>query len=241
MARMSGGRTTEPDRPVTGLRMRELTEATGLPKSTILHYVAQGLLPEPVRTSRNMAYYDPGCVGRVREIRALQDQYAFPLSKIKKLLSLKDQGRDVTQLIELNEVVFGRAEGPGIGETAFCEATGLTARQVSELRGAKLLMPLKKGRFDRNDIAMGQIYAKGLAMGISISDLAFYPALAKKLVDEEMRLRRRVTKDLAEKKDAEITKQLVAGARFMRTYIIDRVFQLRIASARDLKDEALTS
>ena len=43
-----------------GMRMKELTEATGLPKSTILHYIAQGLLPEPTRTGRNTATLRPG-------------------------------------------------------------------------------------------------------------------------------------------------------------------------------------
>ena len=41
------------------LRMADLVEATGVPKSTILYYVAEGLLPEPVRPKPNVAYYDP--------------------------------------------------------------------------------------------------------------------------------------------------------------------------------------
>ena len=77
-----------------GLRMRELTGATGLPKSTILHYVAQGLLPEPVRTGRNMAFYDPECVERARYIKEVQNTYAFPLEKIKRLLQSRDEGKD---------------------------------------------------------------------------------------------------------------------------------------------------
>ena len=37
------------------LRMRELAEATGVSAGTIKHYLREGLLPEPVKTSRNMA------------------------------------------------------------------------------------------------------------------------------------------------------------------------------------------
>ena len=39
------------------LKMREVVNATGVPKSTIILYVNTGLLPQPVRTQRNMAYY----------------------------------------------------------------------------------------------------------------------------------------------------------------------------------------
>ena len=36
------------------LRMGELAEASGVPAPTIKHYLREGLLPEPVKTSRNM-------------------------------------------------------------------------------------------------------------------------------------------------------------------------------------------
>ena len=81
--------------------MRDLTEATGLPKSAILHYVAQGLLPAPEKTSRNMAYYDPACIERIQFIKSVQERYAFPLGKIRSLLSARDEGKNMEPLIEL--------------------------------------------------------------------------------------------------------------------------------------------
>ena len=50
-SRQTGGGSGVPK----GLRMKQLMEATGLPKSTLLYYVEQGLLPPPVKTSPNMA------------------------------------------------------------------------------------------------------------------------------------------------------------------------------------------
>ena len=51
------------------LRMRELAEASGVPAPTIKHYLREGLLPEPVKTSRNMAYYPPEFVDRIKLIK----------------------------------------------------------------------------------------------------------------------------------------------------------------------------
>ena len=48
------------------LRMGELAEASGVPVPTIKHYLREGLLPEPVKTSRNMAYYPPEFVERLK-------------------------------------------------------------------------------------------------------------------------------------------------------------------------------
>jgi DNA-binding transcriptional MerR regulator len=223
-----------------GMRMKDLTKATGLPKSTILHYIAQGLLPEPVRTGRNMAFYDPACVERAKYIKFIQATYSFPLNKIKKLLLSRDQGEDTTSLIELNAAVFGAAETP-LDEKAFRNATGLTPLQLSELLKAKLLIPLEKGAFRQDDLDAGRVYATAFRLGMKVSDLAFYSTIAKELVDHEMRLRQRVTSHLPDKQDAEVTTQLTRGARVLRNYVMNRVFQHRVAAAKTLKDKEALS
>ena len=56
------------------LKMSELVEASGVPAATIKHYLREGLLPEPIKTSRNMAWYRPETVERIALIRRLQDE-----------------------------------------------------------------------------------------------------------------------------------------------------------------------
>ncbi len=237
------GKNGDGERPPRnrGLRMKELTEATGLPKSAILHYVAQGLLPEPVRTGPNMAYYDPACIERVKFIKAMQGTYSFPLSKIKLLLSQQEQGKNIYPLIELSGVIFGKGDGTALKEAEFCRETGLDREQVNKLMEEGFLLPIEAGIFNGEDVAVGKIYAAGIAMGTELSDMAFYVDAAKRIVDGEMRLRQKLTAHLPEEQDAETTKGLVDAARAVRNYVIDRVFQRRVAAADDLKDERLIS
>jgi DNA-binding transcriptional MerR regulator len=223
------------------LRMKDLTEATGLPKSTILHYVAQGLLPEPTRTSRNMAYYDPACVERAQFVRVMQEKYSFPLERIKKLLSSRDEGSDINHLAELDTVIFGATTGQELGHEDFLHATGLSADQASDLMVEGLLMPLAEGVYRQDDVEAGRTLAAGYVLGIKPSDLAFYVKAAKEVVDHEMRLRQRLTGDLPEGEDAQLTARLTKNARLLRNYVMDRVFQRRVAAANNLKDEALLS
>jgi DNA-binding transcriptional MerR regulator len=228
-------------RAAPGLRMKELTEATGLPKSAILHYVAQGLLPEPIRTGPNMAYYDPVCIDRIKYIKTIQSRYAFPLGKIKLILARKDQGKDVLPFVELSETIFGSADEAPLDEATFRDATGLSFDQIAALMENGLLLPLEKGRYNEQDVEIGRIFARGLALGVKVSDMAFYAVAAKRIVDEEMQLRARFTAHLPEDQDAGLTQRLVQSARAMRNYIIDRTFQRRIAAAGHLKDEGLLS
>mgnify|MGYP000075701398 CR=1 FL=1 len=66
--------------------MSELARRSGVPAATIKHYVLEGLLPQPKRTSRNMAYYDAALVPRIRAIKELQRTRFLPLKIIKDVL-----------------------------------------------------------------------------------------------------------------------------------------------------------
>src|SRR5438105_5019613 len=68
------------------LKMSELAERSGVSAGTIKHYLREGLLPEPVRTSRNMAYYPEQFVERIRLIKRLQEERFLPLRLIKGVL-----------------------------------------------------------------------------------------------------------------------------------------------------------
>src|SRR5204863_8961448 len=89
------------------LRMRELAERSGVSAGTIKHYLREGLLPEPVRTSRNMAYYPADFVERIRLIKRLQEERFMPLRVIKDVID--DDPERATALVELEDRILERA------------------------------------------------------------------------------------------------------------------------------------
>jgi DNA-binding transcriptional MerR regulator len=73
-----------------GLKMSELADASGVSAGTIKHYLREGLLGDEegiVRTSRNMAWYPPEYVERIRMIKRLQEERFLPLRLIKDALA----------------------------------------------------------------------------------------------------------------------------------------------------------
>ena len=64
------------------LKMSELAERADVPVATVRHYLREGLLPEPVKTSRNMAYYPPEFAERIRLIKRLQEKRFMALRVI---------------------------------------------------------------------------------------------------------------------------------------------------------------
>ena len=95
------------------LKMSELAERSGVSAGTIKHYLREGLLPEPVRTSRNMAYYPPHFVERIRLIKRLQEDRFMPLKVIRGVVEQDPGG--AAALLELEDRSLERAlagEGP---------------------------------------------------------------------------------------------------------------------------------
>ena len=69
------------------LKMAELSERSGVSPATIKHYLREGLLGDEgiVRTSRNMAWYAPELVDRLKLIKQLQERH-LPLKVIREVL-----------------------------------------------------------------------------------------------------------------------------------------------------------
>ena len=76
------------------LKISELAERSGVSAGTIKHYLREGLLggdDEIRRTSRNMAWYPPEFVERIRLIKRLQEERFMPLRVIGQLLREEPQ------------------------------------------------------------------------------------------------------------------------------------------------------
>jgi len=112
--------TTEPS-----LKISELAEAAGVPVATVRHYLREGLLPEGRKTSRNMAYYPPELVERIRLIKTLQEERFMPLKVIGELL--EREGNDPEQVRALLE-----AADRGFDAALARERERVPADEVSE-------------------------------------------------------------------------------------------------------------
>jgi DNA-binding transcriptional MerR regulator len=65
------------------LKVSQVSKATGVSTSAINYYVRIGLLPSPMKTHKNMAYYDSSFIQMINYIKRLQYQKHLPLEKIK--------------------------------------------------------------------------------------------------------------------------------------------------------------
>jgi len=77
--------TPRGDKPPQGgfMRISELSERSGVPRTTIHYYLREGLLHGPVKTSRTMAYYDHSHLQRLQAIAKVKQETKLPTSALK--------------------------------------------------------------------------------------------------------------------------------------------------------------
>jgi DNA-binding transcriptional MerR regulator len=172
------------------LKMSELAERSGVSAATIKHYLREGLLPEPVRTSRNMAYYPPDFVERIRLIKRLQEERFMPLKLIRDALAETDRPRTS------RKAVLERYEIPG--------------NVLDRLGEIGVLTPDGRGGYDPDDVkiieAIERFRAGGYdeALGFTVYDTVRYLEALQPLVREEVRVLRERLADAPEQRAIDI-------------------------------------
>jgi DNA-binding transcriptional MerR regulator len=179
------------------LKISELSERSGVPVATIRHYLREGLLPEPVKTSRNMAYYPPEFVERIRLIKQLQEERFMPLRVIRDLLAREDADPERLQaMLELEDRILDRALA---GERERTPAGEVAARYempqevLDRLSELDILTPGDRG-YSPSDIriieAISRFRAGGYdeTLGFTVYDTLRYKRALEPLVAEEVRV-----------------------------------------------------
>jgi DNA-binding transcriptional MerR regulator len=174
------------------LRMGELAEASGVSAATIKHYLREGLLPEPVKTSRNMAYYPAEFVERIRLIKQLQEERYMPLKVIKDLLD-EDPER-ARALIELGDRLLERvAEGEAerVSAAEIRHRFDMPQDVLDRLAEIEVLTPDENG-YSPSDVriigAISRFRAGGYdeRIGFTVYDTLRYKHALGELVKEEV-------------------------------------------------------
>jgi DNA-binding transcriptional MerR regulator len=215
------------------LRMRELAEASGVPAPTIKHYLREGLLPEPVKTSRNMAYYPPEFVDRIRLIKRLQEERYLPLKAIKNVLD-EDPDR-AKAMLELGDQILDRALAGERSRTSAAEVRkryGVPKEVLDRLAELEVLTPNSRG-YSPSDVTIIEAISRFRAggydeqIGFTVYDTLRYKDALEELVRQEVDV---VMERLAGEVPPErVVEMLEAGAQPLKDLIAALHTKLMVA------------
>jgi len=185
------------------LKMAELAEASGVSAGTIKHYLREGLLPEPVKTSRNMAWYPPEFVERIQLIKELQERRFMPLRAIKGILDLE-------------------GEATRISAAELKRRYGVPQEVLDRLAELEVITPTSRG-YGASDVRIVEAISRFRAggydekIGFTVYDTLRYKRAMEELVKEEVQV---IMDRLGGEADAERAARLIeTGAEPLRDLI----------------------
>ena len=224
-----------------GLKMSELADASGVSAGTIKHYLREGLLGDGdgiVRTSRNMAWYRPELVERVKLIKRLQEERYMPLKLIRGVLDADPER--ARALIELEDRILEHATaaaqaGEHMGRAEAQRRFGVPRNVLDRLGELEVLSPTSRG-YDADDVAIikaiSRFRAGGYdeALGFTVYDTLRYREALAPLVEEEVRtLLERLAGEVEPERAVEI---VASGAEPLRELIGAMHSKLLLAELR---------
>ncbi len=178
-----------------GLRISELARRCGVSAGTIKHYLREGLLGGPeeiIRTSRNMAWYPPELVDRVKLIRRLQEERFMPLRLIKGVLDEDpERARAMVELEDRILSAMSAREGGRVGRAELRRRYDIPANVLDRLEELGVLTPTSRG-YDPDDVsvvdALSRFRAGGYdeRLGFTVYDTLRYRRALEPLVAEEV-------------------------------------------------------
>jgi DNA-binding transcriptional MerR regulator len=182
------------DKDAELLRISELADAAGVSAGTIKHYLREGLLPEPVKTSRNMAYYPPEFVERIKLIKQLQEERFMPLKLIKSVLE-EDPDR-ARALVELEDRVLERAlqrEQSRVSAAELRRRYDVPQEVLDRLAELEVIAPNTRG-YSQRDVEIVEAISRFRAggyderIGFTVYDTLRYKGALEELVKEEVQV-----------------------------------------------------
>lgn len=116
------------------MKMKQLSNATGINSATIRYYINQGLLPRPYKTHKNMAYYDEHYIDLINLIKQLQKEYFLPLGVIKEKINEIGHKKAPYMIQEIIDKVTQEKQVPPLSSTkAPKQKKALTREEVLEI------------------------------------------------------------------------------------------------------------
>ena len=209
------------------LKMSELAERSGVSAGTIKHYLREGLLGEGddiVRTSRNMAYYPPAYVERIKLIKRLQEDRFMPLRVIKD---------------RLVERAVAQREDERISAAEVRRRYEIPHNVLDRLAELEVLTPTARG-YDADDVKIIEAIARFRAggyderLGFTVFDTLRYREALAPLVEEEVRT---LLDRLAEVEVERAVEIVAAGAEPLRDLIGAMHSKLLLAELRRQRDD----
>lgn len=178
------------------LKMKDLMAQSDESKSTILYYIKEGLLPQPLKPKPNVHLYDESCVQILKFIKYLQHNFSYSIAEIKNIF--KDNNFDFDGSFEMMvrslELISGGRDNQWYSKKEFLALLSIDEKRLQMYQDKGYLFERSKG-FSSKEVEVADILERAEALGLDNSLLDAYVTDAKILAKKENEIGSKLLKD----------------------------------------------
>ncbi len=173
--------------------MSELVAKTNVPKSTILYYIKEGLLPEAKKVKVNVHRYSQEHVELIKYIKYMQESMGSSIDEIKIILKNKNNSfsSSYTMLEPLMNTLSGGASGlEQYTKAEFIEFFDLKKILLEKLLQDEILQPLNGTIYTQQEATIINLVEHFIDVGVDYEILNEYVKHAKIISQLEQQMQK---------------------------------------------------
>lgn len=158
-------------------KISELVALTDVPKSTILYYIREGLLPEAKKIKSNVHRYNDEHVELIKYIKYMQQEMGSSNEQIKTALEQKNQSlsSSYSMLAPLMQTLSDIPSGAKhYTKKEFIENYGFDEKLLNKLLDDGILMPIGSDDYTDKEASIIRLVEKFQEVGIECSIIKEY-------------------------------------------------------------------
>jgi len=165
-------------------KISELVAKTDVPKSTILYYIREGLLPEAKKLKSNVHRYNDEHIELIKYIKYMQQEMGSSNEQIKTALENKNQSlsSSFSMLAPLMQTLSAIPSGAThYTKDEFINHYGFDTELIESLLDDGILLPISENDFTDKEASIIRLIEKFLDLGVEYPLIKKYVSHAKEL------------------------------------------------------------
>ncbi len=174
-------------------KMSELVTKTNMPKSTILYYIKEGLLPEAKKIKSNVHKYNTQHVELLKYIKYMQENMGSSIDEIKLALEKKNDSfsGSYAMLAPLMNTLSGESSTlQHYTKSKFIEHFDINETLLHKLLADNILLPLHENDFTQKEALIINLVEEFIEVGVDYSILREYVKHAKIISELEQQMQK---------------------------------------------------
>ena len=177
--------------------MSELVAKTNVPKSTILYYIKEGLLPQAIKVKANLHKYDDEHIELIKYIKYMKEEMGSSIDEIKIILKNKNDSfsSSYSMLAPLMNTLSGEsATLQHYARIEFIEHFDIDESLLNQLLSDDVLIPLNENNFTQKEASIINLVESFMEVGVNYSVLKEYVKHAKIISELEQKMQKDLCK-----------------------------------------------